>query len=87
MCALSSLDYSGYVTLLLPGNTPLPVPSNGPGRTDDGPKWRRTREGIVATYTAEELEWALAVVRMSSPLLLDEEKVCQHELMTTKQTG
>ena len=71
----------GYVTLLLPGNTPLPVPSNGPGRTDDGPKWRRTRDGIVATYTAEELGWALAVVR---PIIPTKEETCQHELMTTE---
>lgn len=39
------------ITLSLPIDTPLPVPAS---------RWRRCRSGrIEATYTLEELAWAL----------------------------
>lgn len=39
------------VTLILPGDTPLGLPAG---------KWHRLRSGEVnATYTRDELEWAL----------------------------
>ena len=84
MCALLNDDKGDYVTLLLPSNTGLPVPCNGPDHTAEGPRWHRTTGGIVATYTLEELEWALAV---APPAPAIEVQTCQRELMTTEPSG